>query len=144
MNGDDGMFITLFFGILDPLTGKMSYINAGHEPQMVIDKNRIKQSLDPTGPALGLIQGAAFKIESIRLKPHDILFSYTDGVTEAESETDAFYTRDRLKNNFKNGFDGSAEDFLNTIKTDLFAFTKNAPQSDDITMLALKWQGLQE
>ncbi len=142
-HGDEGMFITLFFGILDPLTGKMFYINAGHEALMIIDKNGIKQFLEGTGPALGLIQGAAFKRKTIQLEKNDILFSYTDGVTEAESETDAFYTRDRLKNNFKNGFNGSSEAFLETIKTDLFAFTKNAPQSDDITMLAIKWKGLQ-
>jgi len=143
-HGDDGMFVTLFFGIIDPLTGNLFYINGGHEPLMVINKNGIKHSLKGTGPVLGPIQGATYGIGSIQLEKDDLLFSYTDGVTEAQSETRDFYTRAKLKNIFENGFEGSSVYFLETIKTDLFAFTKNAPQSDDITMLAIKWLGVQK
>jgi len=142
-HGEDGMFVTLFFGAVDPLTGKMFYVNAGHEPLFIIGKNGIKQSLTGTGPALGPIQGATYEIGTIQLEKGDILFSYTDGVTEARSETRGFYTRARLENIINKGFDGSAEAFLETLKTDLFAFIGNAPQSDDITMLAVKWQGVQ-
>jgi sigma-B regulation protein RsbU (phosphoserine phosphatase) len=136
---EEGMFVTLFFGIIDPLTGKVFYINGGHEPFLIIGENGIKQSLKTTGPALGPIQGAAYAIETIQLETGDILFGYTDGITEARSETKDFYTRARLENIINKGFDGSAEAFLETIKTDLFAFIGNAPQSDDITMLAIKW-----
>jgi sigma-B regulation protein RsbU (phosphoserine phosphatase) len=142
-HGEDGMFVTLFFGAVDPLTGKMFYVNAGHEPLFIIGENGIKQSLTGTGPALGPIQGATYEIGTIQLEKGDILFSYTDGVTEARSETRGFYTRARLENVLNKGFDGSAEAFLETLKTDLFAFIGNAPQSDDITMLAVKWQGVQ-
>jgi len=136
---EEGMFVTLFFGIIDLLTGKVFYINAGHEPVLVVGENGIKQSLKTTGPALGPIQGAIYGIETIQLKTGDILFGYTDGVTEARSETRAFYTRARLKNIINKGFDGAAEAFLEIIKTDLFLFIGKAPQSDDITMLAVKW-----
>ena len=135
----DGMFVTLFFGIIDSLTGRVFYINGGHEPVLTIGKKGIKQSLKATGPALGPIQGAIYEIETIQLEKGDILFGFTDGITEARSETRDFYTRKRLENVINQGSDGSLEVFLETIKTDLFAFTGNAPQSDDITMLAVKW-----
>ncbi|WP_291346094.1 GAF domain-containing SpoIIE family protein phosphatase [Desulfobacula sp.] len=136
---EEGMFVTLFFGIIDLLTGKVFYINAGHEPVLVVGENGIKQSLKTTGPALGPIQGAIYGIETIQLKTGDMLFGYTDGVTEARSETRVFYTRSRLENIINKGFDGATEAFLEIIKTDLFLFIGNAPQSDDITMLAVKW-----
>ncbi len=139
-HGDFAMFVTLFFCIIDRLTGKVFYINGGHEPAFVIGKNTIKHSLKSTGPALGPIQGARYKIKTIQLEPGDILFSYTDGVTEARSETKQLYTRNRIKTIIKNGFNGPAKALLKTIKSDLFAFTGNAPQSDDITMLAIKWR----
>ncbi len=136
---EEGMFVTLFFGVLDTLTGKLYFINGGHEPILVVDKNGIKHSLSATGPALGPIQEAIYKIETIQLKSGDMLFGYTDGVTEARSATKEFYTRARLENIINKGFNNSTDNFLEMIKTDLFAFTENAPQSDDITMLTLKW-----
>jgi len=138
-HSEEGMFVTLFFGIIDPLTGKVFYVNGGHEPVMVIGKNGIKQSLKATGPAVGPIQGATYKIEALQLEPGDILFGYTDGVTEARSGTGTFYTRNRLKNIINKGDYSSTDVFLEAIKTDLFAFVGAAPQSDDITMLAVKW-----
>jgi len=139
-HGEEGMFVTLFFAVLDPGTGEVSYINGGHEPVLVVGKNGIKQSLSTTGPALGPIPGATYRIETIKLDAGDTLFGYTDGVTEACSEGEALYTRTRLKKALQKGFNGSAAAFLDTVKKDLFAFTKNAPQSDDITMLAAKWR----
>ncbi|WP_300456031.1 PP2C family protein-serine/threonine phosphatase [Desulfobacula sp.] len=139
-HGEDGMFVTLFFGVIDPLTGKISYVNGGHEPLFIIGENGIKQSLTGTGPALGPIQGASYDIKTIQLETGDMLFSYTDGITEARSETKKFYTRARLEDLMNIHFTRSAENFLETIKTDLFTFIGDAPQSDDITMLAIKWQ----
>jgi sigma-B regulation protein RsbU (phosphoserine phosphatase) len=138
-HGEDGMFVTLFFGIVDQLTGKLSFVNAGHEPALVVGKNEIKQSLKATGPALGPIESATYEIETIQLENGDLLFSYTDGVTEARSETRAFYTRARLESLLKFGFQGPATAFLETIKADLFEFTGEASQTDDITMLAIRW-----
>jgi sigma-B regulation protein RsbU (phosphoserine phosphatase) len=138
-HGEHGMFVTLFFGIIDQLTGKVVYINGGHEPAFVVGKNKIKHVLKSSGPALGPIQGATYDINTLQLEPGDILFSYTDGVTEARSETREFYTRARIETIIKNGFDDTAEALLETIKSDLFAFIGKAQQSDDITMLAIKW-----
>ncbi len=138
-HGEEGIFVTLFFGVLDPLTGMLEYINAGHEPVFVVEKTGIKESLKSTGPALGLIPGVNYKIETTQLNSNNILFGYTDGVTEAQSETNAFYTRKRLASLIESGVGSSAADFLDIIYTDLFEFIGHAPRSDDITMLAVKW-----
>jgi len=138
-HGDNGMFVTLFFGIIDPLSGKLFYVNGGHEPLYIIGKNGIKQSLAGTGPAIGPIEGASYKTGTIQLETGDLLFAYTDGVTEARSETKTFYSRARLENIMNKGFDDSTEAFLELVKADLFKFIGSAEQSDDITMLALKW-----
>ncbi len=55
IHGDEGMFATLFFGVLEPSSGKLYYINGGHEPLFVINSNGIKTNLDPTGPAVGMM-----------------------------------------------------------------------------------------
>jgi sigma-B regulation protein RsbU (phosphoserine phosphatase) len=138
-HGDDGMFVTLLFGIFDPESGLLFYVNAGHEPLFLLDTDGPKQSLSTTGPALGVISGASYDIKSIRLEKGDMLFCYTDGVTEAQSETGAFYTRARLEKLIRKGSEDASDAFLTTIRSDLFAFMNNAEQSDDITMLALKW-----
>ncbi len=139
-HGEDGMFVTLFFGAIDPLTGTVYYVNAGHEPFFVLDKNGIKKRLSGTGPAIGPIEGASYKIERLQLETGDIIFGYTDGVTEARSQKRDFYTRARLEKLINMKFPGSSELFIKKIKNDLFKFTADAPQSDDITMLAIKWQ----
>jgi sigma-B regulation protein RsbU (phosphoserine phosphatase) len=141
-HGEDGMFVTLFFGAIDPLSGKMFYVNAGHEPLFIINKNGIRHSLEGTGPALGPIQGASFDIKMIQLEADDLLFGYTDGITEARSETKEFYTRNRLIDIMYKGFNGSSEAFIEMIKKDLFLFAGDAAQSDDITMIAIKWHPL--
>jgi serine phosphatase RsbU (regulator of sigma subunit) len=95
--------------------------------------------LHATGPALGPIQGAEYKIETEQLEAGDLLFGFTDGVTEARSETREFYTRKKIETLIQNGIDDTAEALLETIKSDLFAFIGGAAQSDDITMLAVRW-----
>lgn len=139
-HGDDGMFVTLIFGIIDSETGQLFYVNGGHEPLFIMDTNGVKNSLARTGPALGAIPGAEYDIRSTWIEKGDMLFCYTDGVTEAQSEAGAFYTRTRLEKIIHNGFDGTADSFLQAIRKDLYAFTGDADQSDDITMLALKWK----
>lgn len=138
-HGDDGMFVTLFFGVIDPESGRVFYVNGGHEPVMIIGENGIKQMLKATGPALGPIKEAVYEIGTHKLEKGDILFCYTDGVTEARSETKGFYTRSRLEKTINQRFNRSSGAFLETIKEDLLSFTGKASQSDDITMLAIQW-----
>ncbi len=136
---EGAMFVTLFVGIINTETGIVSYVNGGHEPVMVIGNNKIKQYLKATGPALGVIPGAHYEIRTLQLDAEDIMLGFTDGITEARSLTKDFYTRGRLEDLIENGFKGSSDALLKTIQSELLIFTKDALQSDDITMLAIKW-----
>ena len=137
IHGRECMYATLFFGVLNPATGILSYVNGGHEPLYVINAGSIKNRLKPTGPAVGLMPDITFKTQEIQLEPGDLLIGYTDGVTEARSPKDEIYTRDRLQSLLAQPFK-SASDTLERIKTNLFAFIDIAPRGDDVTMLAVQ------
>ena len=82
-HGKEGIFATLFFGILDTKNGRLEYINAGHEPLMVIKDNCVARELPPTGPAIGITSEAQFALESISLDQGETLMGFTDGITDA-------------------------------------------------------------
>ena len=136
-HGDEGMFATLFFGVLNPDTGQLYYINAGHEPLYLIDSKGVKKALDPTGPAVGMFPNAAYDTGQIHFEQGDMLIGYTDGVTEARSPQDELFTRRRLQSLIEQPYN-SATELLDRIKTSLFAFIDIAPRGDDVTMLAIQ------
>jgi len=140
-HGDEGMFATLFFGVLNPATGQLYYINAGHEPLYLIDSKGVKKALDPTGPAVGMFPNSAYDTGQIQFELGDMLIGYTDGVTEARSPEDEIFTRSRLKSLVEQPF-SSATDLLDRVKTSLFAFIDIAPMGDDVTMLAIQRAGI--
>jgi serine phosphatase RsbU (regulator of sigma subunit) len=137
IHGRECMYATLFFGVLNPSSGILTYVNGGHEPLYVINAGRIKELLKPTGPAVGLMPDITFKTQQIKLEPGDLLVGYTDGVTEARSPKDEFYTRDRLQSLLTQQFKSAAET-LDRIKANLFDFIDIAPRADDVTMLAVQ------
>ena len=136
-HGDEGMFATLFFGVLNPEAGQLFYINAGHEPLYLIDSKGVKKALDPTGPAVGMLPNSAYDVGQIQFEQGDMLIGYTDGVTEARSPEDELFTRRRLRTLVEQPFN-SATEMLDRIKTSLFAFIDIAPRRDDVTMLAVQ------
>jgi sigma-B regulation protein RsbU (phosphoserine phosphatase) len=139
-HGDEGMFATLFFGIVDPLTGLLSYVNGGHEPLIILSTDGIKSRLQPTGPAVGMLPGSRYKIEKVQLESGDIMFGYTDGVTEARSPQDELYTRRRFEESVVRCKVSTAAESIKNVKSNLFRFIQNAPQADDITMLAIRFR----
>jgi sigma-B regulation protein RsbU (phosphoserine phosphatase) len=131
------MFATLFFAVLDPENGKLIYINGGHETAFVIDRSGVKERLSPTGPAVGLIPHAKFEFKQVQLQPGEILFTYTDGVSDARSIDEERFTRKRLVS-FLSQPVVAASELMERIGTVLFAHIGKAPQEDDITMLTLQ------
>ena len=113
----------------------LAYINAGHEPLFLINKNGKMEKLKPTGPAVGLLQDTEYTPETISFEPGDALVGYTDGVTEARSPMDEIYSRRRLQKSLENDPVASADKILENIQADLFRFTEDATQSDDITII---------
>jgi sigma-B regulation protein RsbU (phosphoserine phosphatase) len=131
------MFATLFFGVLDPSSGELAYINGGHEAALVLDRKGIRETLLKTGPALGIFPEATYRYKLIQLKPGDILFAYTDGVTDAQSPDKVDFTKQRLFSLLSQS-NTTVIDLLERIGTPLFAHIGKAPQEDDITMLAIR------
>jgi sigma-B regulation protein RsbU (phosphoserine phosphatase) len=131
------MFATLFFAVLDPENGKLIYINGGHETAFVIDRSGIKERLSHTGPAVGVIPQAKFEFEQVHLQAGEILFIYTDGVSDARSSDDERFSRKRLIS-FLSQPVATASELMERIGTNLFAHIGKAAQEDDITMLTLQ------
>jgi sigma-B regulation protein RsbU (phosphoserine phosphatase) len=126
----------MFFGILNPATGDLAFINGGHEPPCIIGQSGIKRMLKANGPVVGIITNAEFQIQRAHLELGDSLIGYTDGVTEALSPQNALFTKERLLSLIEAPV-SSASNLIERIKTDLFRHIDNAPQFDDITMIAV-------
>ena len=99
LNHDElAMFATLFFGILDPDTGRLSYINGGHEPLYIVNSGGgVKAQLATTGPSVGIEPQFSFKIQQTQMESGDILLGYTDGVTEANAADGSFFSVEQLR-----------------------------------------------
>ena len=139
LNHDElAMFATLFFGILDPTDGSLSYINGGHEPLFILNPGGgIKARLTATGPSVGVQPKIGFKIRQTRLEPGDILLGYTDGVTEAGAADGTFFTDAGLASLLERPSSTAAE-LLDRIAESLRVHIGDAEQFDDITLLAIR------
>ncbi len=135
-HGEEGMFATLFFGVLDPRNGKMTYVNAGHEPLIIVNQGGMREKLKPTGPVVGMSFETEYKVKQTLIEPGDILIGYTDGVTEALSPNKEFYTKRRFFSVLENPAP-TASKLIKQVKIDLYNHMDDAPQFDDITMLAV-------
>lgn len=139
-HGQTNMFATVFFGVLDPGSGTLVYINGGHEPPLVVSaEGQVKAQLLPTGPAVGLLPDLEFQIEECVLAPGDTLVAFTDGVTEARGPDGGFYGEARLLEVLAEPAE-SAADLLQRLEGCLRLYTAGTPQSDDISLVAVRRQ----
>jgi serine phosphatase RsbU (regulator of sigma subunit) len=137
IHSDANMFATLFFGVLDPKSGGLNYINCGHEPPIVSSQMKVGQRLKPTGPALGLMPDSEYKVLDTQFNPGDILFAFTDGVTEAQNRDGEFFTKERLLSLLSKPAD-SAEALIDRVINELYNHISDGVQSDDVTMIAVR------
>jgi sigma-B regulation protein RsbU (phosphoserine phosphatase) len=137
-HGEMNMFATLFFGMLDPSNGQLAYINAGHNPPFIMGPDgTVKTALKGTGPAVGMFAGANFRIDYAQMDPGDVLYLYTDGVTEARDVARGFFGEKRLRALLGQPAD-SATGLLDRVESSLCQFMAGAVQFDDITMMAVR------
>ena len=138
-------FVTVFYGILEPGTGTLSYCNAGHCPGYLFragDSRRVER-LPVTGMALGLMDGASWRREAVQVAAGDSLVIYTDGITEARNEQKQFYGDERLLASARACFDAvapsglTAQQMRDAILSDVLRFAGSMPQSDDIALAVL-------
>ena len=137
-HGELAMFATLFFGILDPDTGNLSYINGGHEPLYIVNPGGgVKAQLATTGPSVGVEPQMSFKIQQTQMQSGDILLGYTDGVTEANATDGSFFSAEQLRAIIDTP-SSSAGELLDRIANRLQEHIGDADQFDDITLLAIR------
>jgi len=133
------MFTTAFYGILDTTNGSLMYTNAGHNPPQIIRKDSLESMTEQHGMALGVMPDLEYGEHTIQLEINDTLFLYTDGVTEAENEQGGFYDESGLTNGLDANRNLAASELVNTIGSEVSTFAAGWPQSDDITMLAMRF-----
>ena len=132
-----GYFCTLFFGILDPVSGALVYINGGHNPAVLVRADGSHLLLGPTGPAVGVFANNAFLLDHVSLRSGDQLFLYTDGVTESRDVDGGFFGMDRMLEVVTQPGQ-TADELIEAVDQAARHYTGAAEQHDDITMLALR------
>lgn len=135
------MFVTCFLAILDKRNGKIIYANAGHNPPVIGSNKNYRYLKCNSGFLLGCFKDCFLKDEEVTLKPGESLTLYTDGITEARRADGSFFGEERLLNVFNKHDYTCTVELHHTIKDEINGFVKDAPQSDDITFVTIKYQG---
>ena len=142
-NNDAGMFVTAWLGILDLKTGKMTFVNAGHNPPLVRRGDGSFEYLQQRhGFVLAPMEGVKYRSEEMELAPGDVVYLYTDGVTEATNGENQLFGEERLLGAI-NALprNSGAEQRCRAVKAAADQFVGEAPQFDDMTMLCLEFKG---
>ena len=139
---DANMFVTAWMGVIDLRTGHVEYANAGHNPPAVrraggsFELLKSKRSI-----VMGCMEDVSYALQSIDLAPGDVIYLYTDGVVEANNEVEELYGEDRMLAALDAMGDVSMDDLCHGMRADVDRFAGAAPQFDDMTMLALRFNG---
>jgi serine phosphatase RsbU (regulator of sigma subunit) len=139
MDTDAKMFVTVFYGILDPTTGTLTYCNAGHNPPCLLspqDGSSV-QELPRTGIPLGVFEGQTWEQGMVQFAPGDVLVLYTDGVTDAQDEREAFFGEERVLESARANLGRPAQDVQDGLITAVHRFMGDVPQFDDITIMVV-------
>jgi len=134
-----GMFVSVFYGLLDLESGLLTYARAGHNPPLWV--RAADHSITPLaapGIVLGIVDNPEIAEESVQLAVGDILVAYTDGVTEAVDEENQEFGEERLKQVLANATDHSAGSLISLIDAAVRVFTGERPQFDDMTLIVAK------
>jgi len=137
-HGRANMFATVFFGVLDPASGALEYVNAGHElPAVLGADGAVRARLAPTGPAVGLLPDLAFGVERECIGRGETLVAYTDGVVDARNPAEESYGEERLMAVLTEGA-ATAQALLERVDAAIGAHIAGAAQFDDVAMLAAR------
>ncbi|MFZ0680283.1 PP2C family protein-serine/threonine phosphatase, partial [Candidatus Binatus sp.] len=140
--GTNMMFVTVFAGILDLASGKLVYVNAGHDSPFVIRAGAAPESFPLAGgPPLGTVDDFQYSIEHRQLAPGEMVLAYTDGVTEAQDTHRTLYSSARLNQLLASAPTTGAKAVVDLVRDDVHRFAAGAEQADDITLLAVRWLG---
>ena len=136
------MFVTVWMGILDLRTGEVEFACAGHNPPVIChDDGTVEFAKSRPGLVLAAMEGTRYKRQTLKLEPGDTIFLYTDGVTEATNANEELFGDDRLLQTLREAHGKEPAEICPFVKSKIDEFVGDAPQFDDITMLALKYMG---
>jgi phosphoserine phosphatase RsbU/P len=135
-------FITFFVGVLDPKTDVLTFVNAGHNPPLLVHEGGKVEKLEGTGMILGILPGAQYEQKTCKLQLGDVVVLYSDGVTEASKvDVDEEFGEDRLAATLAELSRDSAQSIIESINQRVYEFTGGAPPADDITLVVARRVG---
>jgi len=140
-DNENCMFVTVFCAILDTRTGEVRFANAGHNPPLIMESEGIRYLTLKAGFVLGPIPDSEYVTERITMQPGDILFLYTDGVTEAKNPSAEMYGEPRLLDALRIGPQKVLPEMIHFIRDEVTKHANGAPQSDDVTLVAIQYRG---
>jgi serine phosphatase RsbU (regulator of sigma subunit) len=136
------LFVTVFYGILDLDTGELTYANAGHNPPILAARGGALTPLPTTGGvAMGVMPGLPYAEKTVRLAAGDTLILYTDGISEAMDRDGQEFTEARLMGSLTEAHREAVEIVMSSVIDAVHRFVGDAPQSDDITCLIVRYKG---
>ena len=137
------MFVTVWLGILEIATGKLTAANAGHEYPMVKKAGESFEMLrDRHGLVVGAMDGVRYRDYEIQLEPGAKLFVYTDGVSEAVNKDLEQFGTERILESLRSSEDGAPREILEAVSRAVNEFAGGAPQFDDLTMMCVEYRGV--
>ncbi|MBP9988098.1 MAG: SpoIIE family protein phosphatase [Ruminococcus sp.] len=143
VGNDAGMFVTAWQGGIDLTNGLVRFANAGHNPPLVRRGNgKFEYLKSRAGLVLAGMEGLKYKMQELQLEPGDVIYLYTDGVTEATNASNELYGEERLANILNACEYDDMQELCKAVKADVDKFVGEAPQFDDITMVAMKYIGI--
>lgn len=141
---DPTLFVTAFCGFLDLTTGTVLYCNAGHDrPFVLTHDGKVREVESKPGLVLGVLPNYSYLLQETKLEPGDALYLYTDGVTEATNAEDEFFTLERVRDSLERCEVRSPAGVVSFMRGAVGAFVLDAPQADDMTMMAIRYLGRQ-
>jgi serine phosphatase RsbU (regulator of sigma subunit)/putative methionine-R-sulfoxide reductase with GAF domain len=142
-DSESGMFVTLFYGLIDTISGRLRYTCAGHNPPLIYRyATRTFEELHTPGIALGVLEEITLAEAVVVLEPNDVLVCYTDGVTEAINDALEGFGTDRLRSVIAMHHTASAETIVEAILEAVDQFSQGQPPFDDVTLVVVKREGL--
>ena len=136
---EEGMFVTAWMGVITLSTGELEYVNAGHNPQLLMNNADYDWIHAQPGFVLAGLEGIPYSSEQLKLKHGARIFLYTDGVTEAQNTSEELFGEERLLESLQRNGHLPLQQMLEAVRADIDTFAGEAEQFDDITMLAFEF-----
>jgi sigma-B regulation protein RsbU (phosphoserine phosphatase) len=136
---EDAYFVTAFYGVLDLANGEFTFCNAGHNYPYLMKSGELFEVHGTHGPALGIMADVKYKTGKLKFESGDSIVLYTDGITDAENKNAQFFDKSRLEDVLRLNLSKAPVDITRKLYQEIRKFTDGEPQSDDLTIMAMKF-----